>query len=77
MDAEAIVAIKIVGQKPMKMSFAEDNNPIKTFSAYAATEPLRIRILPWTARSTQNLLESHIPHSRLEPVSIYSIAISK
>ena len=38
MDAVAIVVIEIVGQNAMKMSFAEDNHPVNTFSAYAAVE---------------------------------------
>ena len=71
-----MIIIQIRGQQSFEMSLAKDNDGIQQFSAKAADYAFNIGVLPRRGRCGDDLVNAQARHPSLNPITIYTIAVS-
>ena len=76
MCASAIVILHIREENVAQVSFAEDNDMIKTFASDRADQPFRMSVLPWRVRRGRSVTNPHGANTPFENLAIDAVAIA-
>ena len=77
MRSRFIVIRDVRVKNPSRMFLAEDDDMVQAFTPDTSVQPLRVRILPRTARGGGHLLDAHILRSPAKPMAVDGVAITK
>ena len=76
MYASAVVIFHIREEYVAQMSFAEDNDMIKTFASDGANQPFRVSVPPWRARRGRSVTNPDSAKTPFEYLAIDAVAIA-
>ena len=77
MRSRSVIVRKIAVQDSAQVLLAEYHDVIQAVTSDGSNQPLRVRVLPWTGRTRQDLFDTHASDSLAERLAVDRVAIAQ